>query len=159
MVIHEFSLIHFQSLHIHEAYCASKWYNFHSSYGKSLTICMVGTSRPLVLTAGGLYTFSKIGYTAVSRKPAPEKEYFLNLMFRWCLTTSWVSIFLWTPDFIGVHYTHEIFLKLFFNKLKSYMRYIDWILKFNFSTLDTEIGSDLSINVTYSWRAVNVSGI
>lgn len=61
----KFLRVCFQSSNVQEAYYLSSWYDFSEDYKKSLTICMIGSSRPL-RTGGGFYTYSKISFTSVS---------------------------------------------------------------------------------------------
>ncbi|XP_063982308.1 uncharacterized protein LOC135165183 isoform X2 [Diachasmimorpha longicaudata] len=68
-----------QSDNVHQAYYTSRWYDFSEEYKKSLTICMVGSSRPLLLTAGGFYTYSKVSFTAILKSAAAYLSMLRNL--------------------------------------------------------------------------------
>ncbi|XP_063982310.1 odorant receptor 13a-like isoform X4 [Diachasmimorpha longicaudata] len=68
-----------ESDNVHQAYYTSRWYDFSEEYKKSLTICMVGSSRPLLLTAGGFYTYSKVSFTAILKSAAAYLSMLRNL--------------------------------------------------------------------------------
>ncbi|THK33203.1 odorant receptor 13a [Diachasma alloeum] len=56
-----------ESMNVHEAYYHCDWPDLPSSYRKSLTLCLIGTEKPLRLRAGGFYTFSMAGFTGIMK--------------------------------------------------------------------------------------------
>ncbi|XP_011309815.1 odorant receptor 13a [Fopius arisanus] len=68
-----------ESFNVQQAYYASRWYDFSQEYKRSLAICMIGSSRPLILSGGGFYTYSKFSFTAILKSAAAYLSMLRNL--------------------------------------------------------------------------------
>ncbi|XP_011309892.1 uncharacterized protein [Fopius arisanus] len=56
-----------ESMNVHEAYYECNWADLSFNCRKSLTLCLIGTEKPLQLRAGGFYTFSMAGFTGIMK--------------------------------------------------------------------------------------------
>nr|AXM05153.1 odorant receptor [Campoletis chlorideae] len=59
-----------ESTNLYAAYYHCLWYNMPDYFKKQLIICMIGASRPIQLTAGGIYTFSLVSFMGVVKTAA-----------------------------------------------------------------------------------------